>query len=231
LQLGDWQELTGDSGAPYQQLTTVEDGSDAGYVRAWRGPDNLPLDRMIHMRLITGPVETQLLFVFGRSDTTMPHMHAQVVQFPPAGCVYNMDLLPRLDPVENPDWFTRVMGPLRRAYRKATSDKDNSCAQAPANPALALFMSPYGIASAATDLAELEKVAPCIDEYLEHYCTLANETGWEAADPKALRERDKQHLQLFFADELDPRAWNGVYRIIGEAAGLAVKAAFQTPLK
>jgi hypothetical protein len=230
LEIGDWTEIKAPDSNYQQALRNAESGADAGYVRLWQAPVGSPLDRMIHMRLIAGPVETQLLFVFGKTESSMPHLHAQVVQFPPDGCVYNMDFLPRVDPVDHPDWFTRVMSPLRRAYRQATSDSDNSCAQAPANPALAVYMSPWGIASGRADLAELEKVTPCINEYLEHYCALAAQTDWDMPDKQAMKDRDARHLDLFFADEMDPRAWNGVYRIIGEADGKAVKATFQTPL-
>jgi hypothetical protein len=225
-----WEELTQSGGAPFIPLQTVEDQQPAGYVRLWRAGAESPLDRMIHMRLISGPVETQLLFIFARSETSMPHLHAQVVQFPPDGCVYNMDYLPRLDPVDHPDWFERVFGALRRPYTKATAYSSNSCAQAPANPALAVYMSPWGIASGRADQAELTTVTPCLDEYLDHYLQLANETGWDVPDSAALADRDQRHMKLFFDDDMDPRAWNGVYRIIGEDQGRAVKALFVTPL-
>jgi hypothetical protein len=226
----EWHELTDSADKPFMALQMLEDGQSAGYVRLWRAPANSPLDRMVHMRLIAGPVETQLLFIFARPTNSMPHLHAQVVQFPPDGCVYNMDYLPRLDPIEQPDWFKRVFSALRKPYRKATADSSNSCAQAPANPALAVYMSPWGIASGRADKEELMKVSPCIDEYLNHYLQLASENGWEELDGAALAERDRRHLELFFDDDMDPRAWNGVYRIIGEEAGRAVKALFETPL-
>ena len=225
-----WDELVASDGEAFLPLTILEGGHSAGYVRLWRGAKGSPLDRMVHMRLIAGPVETQLLFIFGRSETSMPHLHAQVVQFPPDGCVYNMDYLPRVDPVDRPEWFERVFGALRRPYRKATTDSENSCAQAPANPALAVYMSPWGIASGRADKAELDKVTPCIDEYLEHYLRLANEDDWDEPNGASLVERDRRHLALFFSDDMDPRAWNGVYRIIGEDQGRAVKALFESPL-
>jgi len=225
-----WEELTAADGGPALTLQTLEEKQAAGYVRLWRASAESPLDRMVHMRLIAGPVETQLLFIFGKAETSMPHLHAQVVQFPPDGCVYNMDYLPRLDPVERADWFERVFGELRRPYRKATADRNNSCAQAPANPALAVYMSPWGIASGRATKEELDRVAPCLEEYLDHYLQLANESGWDEPAGAALIERDRRHLELFFSDEMDPRAWNGVYRIIGEDTGRAVKAMFTTPL-
>ncbi len=80
LDAGEWQEIRADNGNEYMTLQSVDgNGSSAGYVRLWRAPDALALDRMIHMRLVAGPVETQLLFVFGITTSTMPHMHAQIV--------------------------------------------------------------------------------------------------------------------------------------------------------
>jgi hypothetical protein len=231
LEACDWEEDTHDDGHALSLSMAADPEQPAGYVRFWRAPPDGSLDRMLHMRLIAGPVETQLLFLFGRADTTMPHFHAQAVQFPPDGCVYNVDLLPRVDPIDHPEWFTRVFGPLRRPYRKATSDRQNSCAQAPANPALAVYMSPWGIASAQTDRDELERVRPCIDAYLDHYLELAAENAaWTTGDPESNRERDQRHLAAFLSDELDPRAWNGVYRIIGEQPGRQIKALMQTPV-
>ncbi len=224
-----WEEQSGSGDGPYMSLTLAEDPDQgAGYVRVWKASDS-PMDRMVHVRLQAGPVETQLLFLFGRADTSMPHLHAQVVQFPPDGYVYNIDLIPRLDPVDHPDWFDKVFGALRRPYKKAVSNRDNSCAQAPANPALAIFMSPWGIGSAHTARAELDRVEPSIVAYMDHYLALAADS-WDVADPAAQADRDQRHMERFFADELDPRAWNGVYRIIGEETGRAVKALFQSPL-
>lgn len=232
LSSGAWTEQQGVGGGPYLSLTTEGSGSQpAGYLRIWRAPDTLPLDRMVHLRLLAGPVETNLLFVFGRADMTAPHLHAQVVQFPPDGCVYNIDFLPRLDPVDHPQWFDRVFGPLRRPYRKATSDRSNSCAQAPANPALAVYMSPWGIASGRADAAEFSRLAPELDAYVEHYLNLAAESSWECPVGLDIADRDRRHLAMFFADELDPRAWNGVYKVVGESTGQRIKRLFRTPLK
>ena len=232
LDVGDWSECPTDDAKALSQLHAIDEaGTPAGSVRLWRAPNDLPLDRMIHMRLTAGPVETQLLFVFGLTTSTMPHLHLQIVQFPPEGCVYNVDLLPRVDPVDDPAWFERVFNSLRRPYRKATADANNSCAQAPANPALAVYMSPWGIASGRADKGELDRVRPCIDDYLSHYISLARESDWLAADPAAMADRDRRHLEIFFGDELDPRAWNGVYKVIGEERGKQIKELFKTPLK
>ena len=226
------EELPGaEPEAPYLELTQAEaPEQSAGHLRLWRGTATGTIDRMVYLNLVAGPVNTRLLFLFGRPGNTLPHMHAQTVTFPPDGIVYNVDLLPRLDPVEHFDWFERVYSGLRRPYRRATGNAENSCAQAPANPALAVLMSPWGIASQRTDRQEFERVEPQLREYIEHYLELAAAPGWEAGDPAAQADRDAQHLGLFFSDELDPRAWTGVYRVVGDATGQQIKATIATPL-
>jgi len=231
-------EVHGNSeSAPYLSLTLAEppdqdDQGDnsAGYLRLWRGQPGAPLDRMVYLHLVAGPVTTQLLFVFGRPENTMPHIHAQLVSFPPNGLVYNVDLIPRLDPIDHFEWFQKVYGPLRRPYRKATTTPENSCAQAPANPALAVLMSPWGIASQRTDAQEFERVESQLRDYVDHYLSLAQDPDWESADEAQQRHRDARHLALFFSDELDPRAWAGVYRIVGEPVGMQIKSLMTTPL-
>ncbi len=232
LAAAEWSEQHSADQGPWLPLTLSDDpGQSAGYVRVWQAGNASPLDRMVHMRLIAGPVETQLLFVFGRSDTCMPHLHLQVVQFPPDGCVYNVDLMPRLDAVEYPEWFTRVYGGLRRPYGQAISDPANSCSRAPANPALAVYMSPWGIASGRSDRAELERLEPQLRAYVSHYLTLATADDWAAPPGVDCAGRDERYLQLFFADELDPRAWHGVYKVVGEARGRMIKNLLRTPLR
>jgi len=226
------QEECGPDDGPFLPLThSDQPDQSAGYVRLWRGIGDSPLDRMVHMRLIAGPVETQLLFVFGVADSCMPHLHLQVVQFPPDGCVYNVDIMPRLDAVEHPDWYTEVFSGLRRAYRQATADIENTCARAHANPALAVYMSPWGIASARTDRAELERLAPQLRAYVSHYIELAARGDWSAPAGEDLAARDSRYLELFFADELDPRAWHGVYKVVGEARGRVIKGLLRNPLR
>ncbi len=67
-------ELNADSGGPFMALSSINDPStDAGAVRLWRGTDDSLIDRMIHFRLVSDPVDTQLFFLFGRSATPMPH--------------------------------------------------------------------------------------------------------------------------------------------------------------
>ena len=218
-------ECTASDGGPLRTLARADDSAQsAGYLRLWAGPDDSRVDRMIHLRLQADPVDTQLFFLFGRSDTAMPHFHAQVVQFAPDTCVFNADWLPRLDPVDHPDYYRDVFTPLNKAYWKAINDRTHLCALAPANPAIAAYLSPWSIGvGRPAPRSEFEAVTPQLHQFLEHYFTLAKDFDYPVADPKQLRERDARHLDIFFSDRLDPRAWKGVYGILGEAVGKDIK--------
>ena len=226
-----FDERTGDDGGPLRSLVRADDPqSGAGCVRLWGAAGRI--DRMIHVRLLAEPVDTQLLFLFGRSDTAMPHFHAQVVQFAPDQCVFNADFLPRLDPVDHPDYWESVFRPLSNPYWRAVNDTNNVCALAPANPFIAAYLSPWSIGvGRPTDRGELERVAPQIYAFLDHYLALAGSLDYDVDDGDALRERDARHLESFFADRLDPRAWKGVYGLIGQEAGHQLKELLKTPLQ
>jgi hypothetical protein len=227
----DFEELPGDNAGPHLSLHRDSDTTtDAGFVRLWTPTDSARIDRMIHVRLLSDPVDTQLFFIFGRSETAMPHFHAQVVQFAPDACVFNADFLPRLDPVDHPDYYAKAFAPLSKPYWRAVNDRNNVCSLAPANPAIAAYVTPWSIGvGAPTDRAELDRVAPQVQAFHEHYLQLADELDYPV-DPNELRDRDQRHLDAFFSDKLDPRAWRGVYGLIGENAGQALKQLLKTGL-
>jgi hypothetical protein len=225
-------ERSGTDGGPCMSLVNVTEGSSAGYLRLWAATDDSLLDRLVHFRLQSGPVDTQLLFLMGRSDTPMPHFHGQVVQFGADACVYNADIMPRLDPVDHPEYFTEVFGPVTKAYWKAINDPNNICSLAPANPAIAVYLSPWSIATGRpTNFAELQRVKPNLLAYLDQCLALARGLKYRGPPPQELRARDRRHMASFQSDQLDPRAWKGVYRVIGETAGHRVKDIFSTPLR
>lgn len=218
-------------GGPYRPLTRADDAAPAGWIRLWTAPDSDLVDRMLHIRLQVDPVDTQLFFLFGRSPTAMPHFHAQVVQFAPDACVYNADFLPRLDPVKHPDYFARVFEPLSKPYWRAINDPQNKCSLAPANPAIAAYLTPWSIGvGQPTDRGELDRVAPQIHAFLDHYLELAGSLDYPIDDAHMQTARDRAHLDNFFSDRLDRRAWNGVYGLIGEEAGKNLKEILKTPL-
>ncbi len=227
----DFEERLGDNDGPHLSLRREGEATvDAGFVRLWAATNSPRIDRMIHVRLRSDPVDTQLFFIFGRGETAMPHFHAQVVQFAPDACVFNSDFLPRLDPVDHPDYYAKVFAPLSKPYWRAVNDHDNVCSRAPANPAIAAYLTPWSIGvGQPTNRAELDRVAPQIHAFHEHYLQLATELDYPV-DPDLMRERDRRHLDSFFADKLDPRAWRGVYGLIGEHAGQQLKNLLKTGL-
>jgi hypothetical protein len=223
-------ERTGADGGPWLRFTLADGSADAGFLRLWAGQD--AVDRMLHARLRGDPADTNLFFIFGAAATAMPHFHAQAVQFA-SKCVYNADLLPRLDPVEHPEHFQQVFGPITKPFWRATQNRENTCAAAPGNPAIAVYLSPWSIgASRPTDQAELERVGPQIQAYLDHYIALAADPPGHGGLPgPALAARDARHLALFFAEDLDPRAWKGVYRLIGPDAGARLRDCLMQSLR
>ena len=216
-------EQTGPDGGPLMCLTGTEDADwDAGFVRLWAG--KAPLDRMVQVRLRGDPADTQLFFLFARPTSVVPHFHGQTVQFAPDACIYNADLIPRLDPVDHPDYYQQVFGPITLDYWKATQSKDNACASAPGNPAIAAYLSPWSIgAGRPTNSAELQRVGAQIHAYLEHWLKLNRELDYPAPAAELMTDRDRRHLACFFDEELDTRAWKGVYGLIGKEQGHAVR--------
>lgn len=225
-------EHTGADGGPRLSLINLSDGTSAGYLRLWAATDECLFDRLVHFHLHSASVDTHLIFLMGRADTAMPHFHGQVVQFGPDSCVYNADIVPRLDPVDHPDYFTEVFGPITAAYRKAINDRNNVCALAPANPAIAVYLSPWSIAAARpTDRAELERVKPSLISYVDHCVALAHGLNIRGPSAEVLRARDQRHMACFQSDKLDARAWQGVYRVVGTAVGRQIKEIIGTPLR
>jgi hypothetical protein len=146
--------------------------------------------------------------------------------------VFNADWLPRLDPVEYPDYYAQVFTALNKPYWQAINDRANVCSLAPASPAIAAFLAPWNIgAGRPTDRAELERVGPNINAFLEHCLDLAHQLEYAGPSGEALRDRDRKHLDCFFDDQLDPRAWKGVYKVIGQDTGTRVKEIFKTGLR
>ena len=227
----DLEERNGADGGPLLSFRGVEDPDwDAGFVRLWAGSGNV--DRMIHARLRGDPADTQLFFLFARPETVVPHFHGQTVQFAPDACIYNADLIPRLDPVDHPDYFQQVFGPITMDYWKATQSKENACASAPGNPAISAYLSPWSIgAGRPTNRAELERVGPQIEAYLDHWISLSRSLDYPSPDPEALVARDRRHLACFFDEELDRRAWKGVYSLLGQPQGQALRSVLMDNLR
>ena len=66
--------------------------------------------------------------------------------------------------------------------------------------------------------------------YVDHYLALARTLNYAGPAGPELRARDQRHMRQLHSDELDPRAWKGVYRVIGEAVGHRIKDILSTPI-
>lgn len=226
------REVQSRSGGPLLELVNIVDGTGAGALRLWAITDDNQLDRLIHWRLLSPPVDTNLLFLFGRPGTAVPHFHAQVVQFGPDACVYNADIIPRLDAVEHPDHFTEVYGPITKAFWTATTDRQNVCSMAPANPAIAVYLSPWSIAAGRpTNREELRRVTPSILAYLDHCLALARSMTYTGATAEELASRDRRHLELLHSETLDPRSWKGVHRVLGAEVAQHIREVLHAPVR
>jgi hypothetical protein len=226
LAASTWRELPGTDGGPRMSFQSPGNGDDgAGYLKLWRASEDSGWDRMIHARLAADTVDTNLFFLFARAQGVLPHFHGQAVQFGGDQCVYNADLLPRLDPVDHPGYFRAVFEPLNRPYWEVTQRPENAAASAPGNPAIAVYLSPWSIgAGRPAPRDELERVSPQIHAYLEHCLALADTLDYPAPDAELMLARDRRHLASFFDERLDRRAWKGVYRILGEEQGRAMRS-------
>lgn len=220
-----FRERTGNAGGPFMQLRAVDaPRADAGFLRLWAAEPGSLADRMLHFRLCAGPVDTQLFFLFGRADSVMPHFHAQVVQFSAEACVFNADFLPRLDAVDYPQYFRQVFDPLNMPYWKAINDYQNVCSHASGNPAIATYLSHWSIGtSRPATVTELAKVTPSIHSYLAHWLALASTLQFSGPDETVMRQRDSKHLSCFLDENLDPRAWKGVYTVVGKEVGQRIR--------
>ena len=125
-----------------------------------------------------------------------------------------------------------VFSPITKDYWKAINNRDNLCALAPANPAIAAFLSPWSIGvGRPTTKDELDRVDPQITAFHEHCLNLAHDLRYKGPAGQQMVERDRKHLDCFFDDALDPRAWKGVYGVIGESLGQKAKQIFKTAIR
>mgnify|MGYP003688246995 CR=1 FL=1 len=136
-----------------------------------------------------------------------------------------------MNEIVNTEYITKDFEDLTKPYLKATSKPENSCSKALMNPAIAAYLSPWGIVSHRTDTAELTRLQPLLESYLTHYLYLSDSLSYSHASAEELQMRSRKHLERFFDDDLDPRAWRGVYNVIGEDAGVKIKTILKLSLQ
>lgn len=131
-------------------------------------------------------------------------------------------------PGQHPLETWRTAWCTNKPYWRAVNDYANVCSHAPGNPGIAAYLSPWSIGtSRPATRTELDRIAPSIHAYLDHWLALAEGFRFPGPEGARLRERDARHLACFFDESLDPRAWKGVYAAIGEVMGCQVRALLQ----
>ena len=198
----------------------------AGEIALWAGSCGASLDRLVRIRLSAGPVETQMLWLFGVEDSAVPHYHAQLVSMPGGRFVHNVDLLPRVDLALHPDYTAEVFAPLTQPRAELVGNAEFACSRGGVPPSMAVFLSPWGVLGAGASLAEVEQARALFQRYLEHVLDLAQ--GMKSA-PGA-QELQARHAALVAAhtnEDLDKRAWGGTRRMVGDDGVQAIQRALR----
>lgn len=227
------RRLHGPDGGPYLTLHSPQDPTQkAGWVDVLAGDDSHAVDRVIHIWL-GGPgsrVDTNLFWLFGKSDSALPHYHAQAVHMPGDLFVYNFDLMPRVDLAVNERYWKQVFGPLEETHSKLMRDPTRAATRLPIPPTTAIHMSPWGIAAMRAPASELEAILPVWTMYLDRCLDLAQQTLDTDADAATLLRRDRALVAAHTSDEIDPRGWAGVTRAVGPEATERIKTLMRGPL-
>lgn len=220
-------------GKPYLTLYSPDDPSQqAGFVEVLAGDDSHAVDRVLHIWL-GGPgarVDTNLFWLFAKSDSALPHYHAQAVHMPGDLFVYNFDLMPRVDLAVNEPYWKQVFSPLDEAHSKFVRDPAKVATRLPMPPGTGIYMSPWGIAAMRAPQSELEAATVLWTQYLDRCLDLAHAKLDTDADAASLLKRDRALVAAHTSDEIDPRGWAGVARAAGTAATQRIKELMRGPL-
>ena len=120
----------GTDAEPFLSLPSPQDpAQEAGRIELWVGDGSTAIDRVVHIVLRGGPVETRLFWVFCADDSPAPHYHAQLVSVPGGRFVHNVDLLPRVDLALHPAYAEEVFGPLGEARAALVGNPEHACAR------------------------------------------------------------------------------------------------------
>lgn len=227
------KRVTGANGGPYLSLTSPNDPTQtSGFVEVLAGDSSHAVDRVLHIWL-GGPgarVDTNLFWLFGKTDSALPHYHAQAVHMPGDMFVYNFDLMPRVDLAVNEAYWKQVFGPIDALHTKLTRDPARAQTRLPMPPTTGVYMSPWSVVAMRAPQTELEGVAPVMTAYLDRCLDLATTMLETDADAATLRRRDRALVAAHTSEEIDPRGWGGVERAAGKDAAERIKQLMRGPL-
>ncbi len=227
------RRVTASDDGPYLTLYSPNDPAlEAGFVEVFVGDGSHAVDRVLHIWLggKGARVDTNLFWLFAKSDSALPHYHAQAVQMPGDLFVYNFDLMPRVDLAVNEPYWKQVFAPLDEAHSKFVRDPAKAATRLPMPPSTGIYMSPWGIAAMRAPQSELEAAIPLWTQYLDRCLDLAHVKLDTDADAASLVRRDRALVAAHTNEDIDPRGWAGVTRAVGAAATQRIKELMRGPL-
>jgi len=227
------RRVAGPDDGPYLKLRSPNDASQVtGFVEVLAGDGSHAVDRVLHIWFggKAARVDTNLFWLFSKTESALPHYHAQAVHMPGDLYVYNFDLMPRVDLAVNEPYWKRVFGPLEDAHARFVRNPERAATRFPIPPSTGIHMSPWGIAGFHAPRAELEAAIPLWTMYLDRCLDLSTTRLEVDADVATLKRRDRALVAAHTSEEIDPRGWGGVARACGVEATERIKALMRGPL-
>lgn len=227
------RRIAGTDDGPYLTLRSPNDPTQVtGWVEVLAGDGAHAIDRVLHIWLggKGARVDTNLFWLFAKTESALPHYHAQAVHMPGDVYVYNFDLMPRVDLAVNEPYWKQVFGPLEEAHSKFVRNPERASTRFPIPPTTGIHMSPWGIAGFRAPQSELEAAVPLWTMYLDRCLDLATTMLETDADAATLKRRDRALVRAHTSEEIDPRGWGGVTRAAGVEATERIKALMRGPL-
>ncbi|MER7106921.1 hypothetical protein [Streptomyces sp. NPDC000229] len=160
-------------------------------------------------------LDSHMVFAFGADDGPLPHFTLDSV-YAGGAYAFHLDLVQRADLAAHPVYTDTVYGPLTKPHARAADIPGLTAAAV--GPRQRSLMSPWMLVHRA-DEAALRAMGPIVEEYADHWLSLAAAMPAEAARELAgtdLPERDRRLRTALFSREIDP-VWGRVDRLLGSA--------------
>ncbi|MEU7282252.1 hypothetical protein AB0A69_26265 [Streptomyces sp. NPDC045431] len=188
-----------------------------GRVRYFTGDRGVSVASVVYIGLVlpAAGLDSHMVFAFGADDGPLPHFTLDSV-YAGGGYAFHLDLVQRADLAAHPVYTDTVYGPLTKPHARAAEIPGLTAAAV--GPRQRSLMSPWMLVHRA-DEAALRAVGPIVEEYADHWLSLAAAMPAEAAGELAgtdLAVRDRRLRSALFSREIDP-VWNRVDRLLGPA--------------
>ena len=207
-------------------LTTAATGAPAGRMRVWHGG---PVARLVdvEMAIASIGIDSTMTHVFADASSAVPHFTSDVATIP-EGVFVNVDLMPRVDLVNETKYLDTVYAPLTEPLNSILALDDTRAIALP--PRLKALCSPWilGVTAPATDLTRL---AAGIYAYLDRWFDMAfgavPEVGLSSED---LVLRDAHHRSTLF-HPLSDEVWSLLPELIGAEATNHIRLTISEPVR